>query len=793
MQGHSSDKTRPRSRALVPVSRSLQPASLRLRGVELDGAAVPEAPRKSTFGLGLKIFGGVAALCAVALAGANLLAPSSWVEARAVSWVKANTGRDLAINGATRLFFLPTPHIEMTEAVISAPHAAPDAPALAISKLEIDLGFLELIGSPTSVERVVFDQPVLSLHADSDPADGASAQFSLQRVVGDVASQTSGAEAQFAIDEVLIRDGTVLLHSARRSKPHRFERVNAALSMPSLAAPMAGSGRLNWKGKAVGFDFELASPALIANQGSAQLELGIDVDTVAARYEGNIVTSPRVSGEGTLSAKTHSVRQFFAWLKGVSGAVPVTGDGEMTSTIAWNSEQVTLGDIVFEQENARGKGHANIALDNARPRIEGSFIVDDLDLGPILTVAGRGQLTGSRATTPLAAVASGPANRNVDKVAVPTGPAPQIEQEIAPPPEPYDAAGGPRLLKPGPGVVQPSLTISMPQAAIDQVLGTASASSASSASPEPFFDADVDLDIREAKLDGMRIGPSAVSVAFTNGTLKATLWHMSFYGGSGRGTLTAAVTDAVPSFAGDLRLEDVDTRSLLKDTFGLDRFGGQGRLSLNVSGIGGDWDAMALSLMGNGAFAIADGAVDGMAASTLVHGLEAGTLDLRQEPGAVMPFSLLAGSFDINHGLASTRNLRLRSASANINADGVVNLPRESLDLIVNPGPVEKKQGGGVASTAEHLPPLRIAGPLSQPRIGIVGNPLVAESGKAATEIVIPGIVMREKRGVRRRTQLTGGAPAGTANTRPSALAPSFSVAPGDSDGSPPLRMESLR
>lgn len=779
MQRHSSDKTRPRSRALVPVSRSLPPALTKPRGIDLDSVASP--PRRRAWPLGLKILGGVAAVCAVALAAANLLAPSSWVEARAVSWLKAHTGRDLAINGATRLTFLPTPHIEITDAVISAPPAAQGAPALTIAKLEIDLGFLELLGTPDSIDRIVFTQPVLSLNADRD-SDEASLPLLAQ--AGD-----AKAPQALAVREMLIRDGTLLVNSARRAKPHRFDRVNASLSMPALAAPMAGRGQLNWRGKAINIGFTLASPAAIADQGAAQLQLAIEADTVSARYEGDVVTTPHVSGRGTLTAKTRSVRQFLAWLKGVSGAVPVTGEGEMNSAVAWTSDQVDLSDIRFVQEYARGAGSATITLTEDRPRIEGSLIVDDLDLGPVLALAGRGSLPETQATMPLALAASGRDNGDLDRAVSPVGPATQVEQEIAPPPSPHAASDGPRLLKPGPGVVQPSLTISIPQAAIDQVLETAPIS----LSAEPLFDADVDLDIRKARLDGLQIGQSAVSVDFTDGKLEATLWHMTFYGGSGRGTLSAAVNGAVPSFTGDIRLEDVDTRSLLKDALGLDRIGGQGKLTLNVSGIGGDWDTMALSLMGNGAFAIADGAVDGMATSTLVSELEAGTLDLRPERDAVLPFSLLAGSFDINHGLASTRNLRLRSPSANITADGVVNLARESLDLVLNPGPVEKTQGGGVASTAEHLAPLRIAGPLVSPRIGIASNPLLAESGEAATEIVIPGVVLREKRGARRRTQLTSGGPTTGQEPQPSALAPSFSVAPADSDGSPPLRMESLR
>ena len=309
---------------------------------------------------------------------------------------------------------------------------------------------------------------------------------------------------------------------------------------------------------------------------------------------------------------------------------------------------------------------------------------------------------------------------------------------------------------------------------------------------EPLFDADLDLDIRQAELDGVRIGPSAVSLNFVDGKLDATLWHMAFYGGEGRGTLTVAMSDAVPSFAGDLRLEDVDTRALFRDALGLQRMGGKGRLTLNVSGKGGDWEAMALSLMGNGAFAIADGAIDGIAAPALVSGLEAGTLDFHPDPKAVLPFTLLAGSFDINHGVASTGNLRLRSALANITADGGVNLARDSLNLTVSPGPVAKDQGGGVVSLAEHLPPLRIVGSLQSPRIGLANNPLSAGNVKPASELVFPGLVLRERRGTNRRNQLTsGGVAAG--QTQPSALAPSFSAGQQDTGQSPSPGIEPQR
>ncbi|MEM9590542.1 MAG: AsmA-like C-terminal region-containing protein [Pseudomonadota bacterium] len=738
-------------------------------------------PRRRAWRFGFKVLVGFVGLGAVMLFAANLLAPSSWAGTQAVKWLKASTGYDLAIIGATRLTFRPFPHIEITDAVITEPNAVPGSPQLTVSRIEVAFGFLDLVGLDDAIERAVIHRPILALHSEGRAPNGQLRATPSRRP-----SREAGVLLGVAIEDLLIRNGTVLVHSARRSKPRRFERVNADLKLPALSAPATGRGQLNWKGKSFGFDVKLASPAALADEGRSQLQLTVDADTVSAQYDGDITTVPRLRGEGSLVAKTGSVRQFFAWLKGVSGALPVAGDGEMSADVAWTNEEIALDGIRFVQENARGKGHAKIALEYERPRIKGALVVDELNLGPVLAMASRGAPAG--ASAPLSLAVTAPPEHSMTSGAPSADPAIQVEQAVVPPPS-LSVAADPRLLMPGPGVSQPSLTISMPQTAIDEVLAMASPSSAMGS----LFDADLNLDIRKARLGDVQIGPSAVSLEFADGTLKAELWHMDFYGGDGRGALTVAVTNPIPRFSGDIRLEEVDTRSFLRDALGLERIGGKGRLTLNISGRSGNWDAMALSLMGNGAFAITEGAIDGIATPTLVRGLESGTIDLRPDPNAVLPISLLAGSFDINHGLASTSNLRLVSPSATIAADGVVNLPRENLDLVVKPGPVSKEQGGGVTATGEHLPPLRVVGPLARPVVGAASNPLIAGRGPSTSDLAMPGIVLRERRGVGRGNQLNRGSVAAGQTQQPSALAPSFGIAPQDSNSAPPLRMETLR
>lgn len=786
MQGHSSDNTRRRSRALVPFSPPPVPAPMGLRGVGLDAPVPPEPSRNGVWGLTLKIGGGVAAICAIALLGANVLAPSAWVEDRAAAWLKAQTGLDLAVNGATRLSFLPAPHIEITDAVIAAPDGGPGAAQLTIPKLEIDLGFVDLAGGGTAIERIVLDRPALALHADGVQSEDEPLAARPMADVGRTARVLS-------IGELSIRDGTVLVHSVRRAKPRRFERINAELAVPALTAPMIGSGQFNWRDKAVDFDFKLASLADLTEQRPARLELAVDADTVTARYTGDLATAPHLGGQGTLEAETRSVRQFLAWLKGVSGAVPVTGAGELTSKVVWTGDEIALTDMRFVQENARGEGHADIALTGPRPRIEGAFILDDVNLGPLLALGSGTPGPAIQVAAPMPLSSPAGSAEPTDWFSTPAAPSTQIEQPVVPPPGPGAGADIPRLLKPGPGVSQPSLTISMPQAEIDHMLET----DATMGPAEPFFDADVDLDIRKARLDGLKIGPSAVSLDVTDGTLNATLWHMAFYEGDGRGTLTVKITDPVPSFTGELRLQGVETRPLLRDAAGLDVLGGHGRLAVTLSGQGRDPGAIALSLNGNGAFAVADGTIDGIAPDAILRGLKTGAFDVGQDPAAKTPFSLLAGSFDINHGLAETRNLRLRSPAVSIDSDGVVNLPRQTLAFQVSPGQVAKEHGGGVAAVAEQLVPLRIEGPWASLRIGSEGGELIAGGGASSPGAGAPSLALGTSDQAPRGPLLTDRSVAGSApgvrTVQPRALAPSFSVAPEDADGSPPLRMESLR
>jgi AsmA protein len=90
------------------------------------------------------------------------------VQARVAARIKEQTGRDLTVNGSTRLLFMPGPHVVITDAKITDPDAKAGTADLSVAKLTLDLNLAELIGSQVTIERVVLVRPVLTVRLGGD-------------------------------------------------------------------------------------------------------------------------------------------------------------------------------------------------------------------------------------------------------------------------------------------------------------------------------------------------------------------------------------------------------------------------------------------------------------------------------------------------------------------------------------------------------------------------------------------------------------------------------------------------
>ena len=701
----------------------------------------------------LKIGGAIVAALLVLILGLNLLISANWVEARVASRVMEQTGRELKVNGSTSLMFTPNPHIVITDATITDPAAQKGTADLAVERIAIDLSFSELLSRQIDADRVKLVRPVLTVRlGGKDKEQRTEAAAPLKHAAAKtkpfIAAQSVAVQKtprrEVKLEHVVIEDGAVQIVYDEKGTERRVERINAIVRLPEITAALTAKGKFDWKGETVRFSLELATPAELRASRPAKLELAMDSEAIAARFDGNVSTRPDFVGEGDLSAKAHSIPSLLAWMRQGSTSATAIGDGELASHVSWTREQVSFSKARFALEHAQGQGQAVVTLQEPRPHIRAAFGLERLDLNPFLAKKqNAGEAPPMRAPVPPATEA----------------PAPQLSEAPQ-----GDETAKPKnwFAKPGEGASGEAATGSetvVPAQPTEQAPVPAAPEAAETAPPSApaqmpsgrvapaAFDADVNLNIRQTRVSHLEIGPSALGLGFRDGVLTATLGGMELYDGHGTGRFVLDATKPVSTFNGELRLEGVQAKTLLSDAAQFSMLSGLTKMNLAVSGQGADSDQIRSSLSGQGSFVVSDGEIEGVDIAAFLNTLGAGEIpELRQGPGAKTAFSDLGGSFTIANGIAETNNLQMTSPLLKVTAAGNVNLPQSTIDILAHPEIVAAPEGKKGANDLAGLTiPVRIAGPLDQPSIKPEIGGLFADPDKASKTVNQIGDVIRKK------------------------------------------------
>lgn len=708
----------------------------------------------------LMISGVAVALAAVLVVGANVLFSSDRVAANLAAHLEDRTGYRLVVGGVTRLQLVPHPRLVIADAKITPPAGSAGFGDLAIAELTVDLRFSDMFGDALDAKRVVLDRPVLTVGASQNANARDWNDARAPKIVRFARAQAGGAEPSrdLRIEDLRIVGGTVVLAGPdAAAEPRRIERIDAALTVPSLSAPLLGRGTFQWKRVAADFSFELATPADLRDTGRGALQAALDTPSVAARFDGSVTAPPHLAATGRLSAKAHSLPAVVSWLLRETDLRPASGDAEFDSLIDWTEDRIDLKEIRFAAAYAQGAGEAVVTFGQKRPHIRGALALDTLDLSRAL---------GSADTENVQVLDA------VPHVETASAPAPAANGNWFSNPEPASPGGRPPAL---------SLAQRMPEAALPR---TTPPQPQPQADPGPApFDADINLNVREARLGQLDIGPSALVFDFRDGILKASLSGMALYDGDATGTLNIDTTKYVPQFDGRFRFEGVQARPLLTDAAQFELIAGRTKFTLSLSGEGGNADAIKSSLKGNGAFVVTDGAIEGIDITAFIRALGEGRLDLQQAPSAKTDFGDLSGSFTIDGGVAHTKNLNMQSPLLKVSAAGDVNLRTGTMQILATPEITAGPEGGKGANDLAGLSvPVHIDGPLDSPRIRPQVGAVFANPDNASRAVSKIGAALQKKFKGKQVGDFIGrllsGANAGQA--APQALAPPQPAAPQD-------------
>lgn len=270
---------------------------------------------------------------------------------------------------------------------------------------------------------------------------------------------------------------------------------------------------------------------------------------------------------------------------------------------------------------------------------------------------------------------------------------------------------------------------------------------AAGAPAQPAGDVPVDLSPLAGKTIKARIGVGRLKVreivaeqirveaALANGKLELTPLSAKVYAGQVEARLTANAADR--ALALRARLSGVSLQPLLRDVAKIEFLSGRANVDTDLKSSGATVAALKAALAGELRLRVADGAVKGINLAQRFRELKGRGAPADASAGDAQEatdFTELTGSFRIRDGVVRGDDLAAKSPFLRLAGAGEVDLPQETLDYLLKASVVNTSAGQG-GEGLEHLSgltvPVRLSGPLAQPKWKIEIGSLLDDAAKA--------------------------------------------------------------
>ena len=600
--------------------------------------------------------GVVALLLVLAVLLVPVFIPKEALEERIEAAASEAMGRQVTIDGAPDISVIPT--VLTVRGLQVANADGFDAPyLLRVDTADIGVRLLPLLSGRVEVTRFDLAEPDINLEARPD----GEANW--------VLTPPEPEDPDAPLPDV--RLGTVNIEGGRVSydggtgQTYAMTDVDAVIRAASLDDTLTAEGTMQLEGRPARFDASVTTPRSLAERQVADLTLTAAVGDNQVSMEGRLGEAMTFGGQ--LDVEANDLRGLMA----LGGAEPPEGPGferlALSGQVSGNAERITFAEgTTLAFDDVEGMGNVTLDLTGDKPSASGRFETPRLDLRPY----------------------------------VPTEEAAERDPDAPFPP--------------------------WSEAPIDfSALGAANA--------------DLSVSAGEIVLPTMRVGRSDARMALRDGRLAMTLERMALYDGTGAGTLTVT-SGATPTLAAEFTLSDVAVQGLVRDLMGTERLMGTGDVRIDVTTAGDSQAAFVRNLSGDVVTELGEGAIAGVnlgkvarSALALVDGVRGGGLNVAtlagslaeataaaRAPGEATDFSKMLVDLSIDDGVVTTDAVRVTGPYFRVVGDGTVNLPNQTVRLILNPQ-VSSADG---EPQRELLAPILVTGTFSDPKIGVDAAPL---------------------------------------------------------------------
>jgi AsmA protein len=320
-------------------------------------------------------------LLAVTAAGAGILTTAGYlvsadtVREQAMREIRAVTGLDPVLRGATSVSLFPSGSISFADVVLGDPQR----PALTAERLTARLRFFPLLIGRVEIADVSLVRPAIAVDVD------ANGQTNWSGLIDTLArSQKPGAPRATAFSEMRIDGGTVMVRDPAHKIAEDLTDVDFSLAWPSISKSFGATGRFVWHDEPVDASLSLAdfSAALAGNRSGVKLRLA--GAPMKAAFEGSLSVSPTLKIEGTLAADSTSLRNALIW----TGQKPLPGGG--FGRFAIKAQTLVVGGTIglsgvnVDLDGNTAEGVLTFATDG-RQTLQGTLAADNLDVTPYVS------------------------------------------------------------------------------------------------------------------------------------------------------------------------------------------------------------------------------------------------------------------------------------------------------------------------------------------------------------------------------------------------------------------------
>ena len=236
--------------------------------------------------------------------------------------------------------------------------------------------------------------------------------------------------------------------------------------------------------------------------------------------------------------------------------------------------------------------------------------------------------------------------------------------------------------------------------------------------------ADGELVVKQLTMQNLLLNDINLGISTNAGIVNLDPIRMNLYDGSVSGQVRLDVNGALPKYRVNKKIQGVQIGALLTDLNGEDRINGV--LNANVSlSTQGEWlSVLKKNSNGDIALALRDGALKGF---NIRHSIDKAKAKLKgdsEPPKQVSQtdFSSLELSGLIKKGVFISNDLKLQAPIIRVSGEGQVDLNNETVNYLVNAklvGTIKGQDGGAADDLSGLLIPVRIDGPLAEPKIDV--------------------------------------------------------------------------